>query len=221
MDKTEAFRLAVAEVGTRPSEWLSSFIEQQYGVKIEPRHIPLFRASLEDRERTNQARPAAREVMAPGRAGLVLPRGSQRLLEVRNVALGLLVRHGLPNWSFAYNRRKLTLGLCVYHRQTIELSVHFVERNSAEEILDTILHEIAHALVGPGHGHDAIWKRQCVAVGARPERQGEADMPLGRWRARCRSCGKHFHRYRRPRWRTGWFCGDCGRERGSLAWKYS
>ncbi len=33
------------------------------------------------------------------------------------------------------------MGLCVYGRKTIELSIHFVERdNPADEIRDTILH---------------------------------------------------------------------------------
>jgi predicted SprT family Zn-dependent metalloprotease len=117
-------------------------------------------------------------------------------VEVRQLALGLLVSHGLSGWSFAYNRRKRTLGLCVYHRRTLELSLHFVERNGVAAIRDTLLHEIAHALVGPGHGHDAAWKRQCVVIGARPVRCGHADMPEGRWQARCEGCGRTFHRHR-------------------------
>jgi hypothetical protein len=47
-----------------------------------------------------------------------------------------------------------------------------VDRNGAEEIVDTILHEIAHALVGPRHGHDTVWKAKCTDIGARPERCG-------------------------------------------------
>ena len=78
---------------------------------------------------------------------------SDIFVEIRKLAMDLLAFHNLPDWSFAFNRRKQALGLCVYHRKCIELSVYFVKRNSHEEILDTILHEIAHALVGPGHGH--------------------------------------------------------------------
>jgi predicted SprT family Zn-dependent metalloprotease len=111
------------------------------------------------------------------------------------------------------------MGLCVYHRCTIEQSIHFVERNSADEIRDTILHEIAHALVGPGHGHDAVWKRKCVEIGARPERCGDADMPAGSWQSRCGHCGKDFHRHKRPKRARGWFCRDCGPERGKLVWR--
>src|SRR5262245_60691348 len=60
-----------------------------------------------------------------------------RPLEVRKFALRLLAKHGLADWAFGYNRRKRTMGLCVYGRRLIELSLYLVSRNGAEEILDT------------------------------------------------------------------------------------
>jgi predicted SprT family Zn-dependent metalloprotease len=131
----------------------------------------------------------------------------------------LLDAHGLRDWSFGFNRRRRSLGLCIYHRQTIELSVHFIERNGPDAILDTLLHEIAHALVGPGHGHDAAWKEMCLRVGARPVACRRAEMPAGRWQATCGGCGKLIHRYRRPKRLRGWYCVACGEERGQLAWE--
>src|ERR1700722_17840393 len=93
---------------------------------------------------------------------------TERIRQVRQLAYDLMAQHGLLAWTFAFNRRKSSLGLCLYELRTIELSVFFVIRNPHEEIVDTILHEIAHALVGPGHGHDAVWKRKCQQIGARP-----------------------------------------------------
>jgi len=110
------------------------------------------------------------------------------------------------------------MGLCLYHHRTIELSIHFVLRNGQEEILDTILHEIAHALVGPKHGHGQAWKRKCQEIGARPVRCGQAEMPEGRWKAKCGQCGMNFHRHRKPKKAKGWFCKSCGPERGGLVW---
>jgi predicted SprT family Zn-dependent metalloprotease len=136
------------------------------------------------------------------------------------MALQLMAEHGLHDWRFAFNHRKQAMGLCVYHRKAIELSIYFVERNNPlEAIRDTILHEIAHALVGPGHGHDKVWKRKCIEIGARPKRCGEADMPEGRWNAGCGSCGKRFHRHRKPQRARGWYCRTCGPVEGKLAWK--
>jgi predicted SprT family Zn-dependent metalloprotease len=140
-------------------------------------------------------------------------------VEVRKLALELLASHNLHSWSFAFNRRKQALGLCVYHRRTIELSVYLVKRNSHEEILDTILHEIAHALVGPGHGHDEVWKRKCIEIGAKPIRCGTADMPKGCWLSHCNGCGRQFHRHRKPKRVKGWFCRECGPDLGKLLWR--
>jgi len=140
-------------------------------------------------------------------------------VEYRQLALDLMARHGLRHWNFAYNRRKRAMGVCYYTAKTIELSVHFVDHNGLEEIRDTILHEIAHALVGAGHGHNATWKKKCVEIGARPLRCGQAAMPLGRWRAHCGACGVLFSRHRRPKRLKGWFCQACGPERGSFTWQ--
>jgi predicted SprT family Zn-dependent metalloprotease len=141
-----------------------------------------------------------------------------RRAEARRLAQELMTRHGLAGWSFGLNHRKRSLGLCRYAARTIELSVYLVYGNTAEEVRDTILHEVAHALVGPGPGPDAAWKA-CPEVGARPQRCGEADMPPGRWQARCGGCGEHFSRYRRPKRLRGWFCRACGPQRGQLTWQ--
>jgi predicted SprT family Zn-dependent metalloprotease len=145
--------------------------------------------------------------------------GPHRVPEARQLALRLLGLHGLHDWSFALNRSKLQMGLCRFGPKVIELSVHFVERNGEQAVRDTLLHEIAHALVGPGHGHDRVWKDKCLEIGARPERLDyEADMPEGRWQAVCGGCGRRHHRHRRPKRLVGWYCVFCGRERGRLAW---
>jgi predicted SprT family Zn-dependent metalloprotease len=142
-----------------------------------------------------------------------------RRVEARRLALGLMAQHGLHDWHFAFNRRKRCMGLCRHATRSIELSIYLVDWNGPEEVRDTILHEIAHALVGPGHGHDAVWKRKCVEVGARPQRCGQAGMPAGKWQARCGECGQQFHRHRRPKRLEGWFCRSCGPERGQLVWR--
>jgi predicted SprT family Zn-dependent metalloprotease len=142
-----------------------------------------------------------------------------RRKEVRDLALALMAQHGLEGWSFGFNRHKGTLGICRFGVRTIELSVFLVYHNGVDEVRDTILHEIAHALVGPGHGHDAVWKAKALEIGARPRHCGEAEMPPGRWRAHCAGCGQDFSRHRRPRRLKGWFCQACGPQRGRLTWR--
>jgi predicted SprT family Zn-dependent metalloprotease len=134
------------------------------------------------------------------------------------LAKQLMEQHGLRDWKFGFNRRKRSLGLCRYTARILELSIHLVDRNASAEIRDTILHEIAHALVGPAHGHDDVWKAKCLEIGATPRRCAQADMPDGRWQARCPRCAAGFSRHRRPRQLRGWFCRVCGPELGKLVW---
>src|SRR5947209_15800968 len=97
-----------------------------------------------------------------------------RRAAARELAHELIARHGLFGWGFAFNHRKRAMGLCRFAARTIEVSVYLVERNDLDEVRDTLLHEIAHALVGPGHGHDAVWQAKCREIGARPQRCGQA-----------------------------------------------
>jgi predicted SprT family Zn-dependent metalloprotease len=144
---------------------------------------------------------------------------SDRALQARVLANELLAWYGLNDWTFTFNRRKTEMGLCLYARKRIELSRHFVELNGTEAIQETLLHEIAHALVGPGHGHDAVWKQQCLQIGAKPERLCyTVTMPEGRWRAQCGYCGMLHSKHRKPKHLVGWFCARCGRDRGRLIW---
>ena len=132
------------------------------------------------------------------------------------MARELMAQHGVGDWTFTWNRRKRSLGLCRYRQRRIELSVHFVIANDAEQVRETILHEIAHALAGEDAGHGPLWKAMCLRVGCKPLRcdQGEAIMPRGRWQARCGTCGKEYWRHRRPERRARYWCKSCGPERG-------
>jgi len=143
--------------------------------------------------------------------------------EAAAIALGLMARHGIPHWSFAWNRRKRSLGLCRYRQKRIELSTHFVQANNTAQIRETILHEIAHALAGEKAGHGPKWKAMCAQVGCKPERcdQGEAIMPPGRWTAQCNACGKAYWRHKRPAKKARYWCKTCGPDHGTVVFSLS
>ncbi len=125
----------------------------------------------------------------------------------RELALGLMRQHGLGSWEFAFDARKRRCGAC-YHailcpvskritrKGRITLSLYFVELNPLDVVRKTLLHEIAHALVGPGRGHGATWRAKCVEIGGAPDRCADVNMPAGPWRASCPSCKKEFNRHR-------------------------
>ncbi|WP_234698877.1 SprT family zinc-dependent metalloprotease [Poriferisphaera corsica] len=141
--------------------------------------------------------------------------------DAKAMAEGLMREHGLlPRWSFGFNQRKRTLGLCDYGKKRIELSVHLVHGNDEEAVRDTLLHEIAHAIAGAKAGHGEKWKRVCIEIGARPERcDRSASMPKGKWMASCAGCGHEHTRHRRPLKGRTYYCRECGARAGELVFR--
>jgi predicted SprT family Zn-dependent metalloprotease len=98
-----------------------------------------------------------------------------RVEDAAKLARELMSRFRLVGWKFRFDRERRAFGTCSYQLKTIRLSLPLVELNPEDEVRDTILHEIAHALVGPGHNHDDIWKAKCRQIGARPEATYDAE----------------------------------------------
>src|SRR5215469_8336659 len=73
----------------------------------------------------------------------------------------------LSNWKIRLyaDLYRPFLGLCDYKTKTITLNAHHVDTHPDVEIKNTINHECAHALVGPLHGHDDIWKEKAKELG--------------------------------------------------------
>ena len=95
--------------------------------------------------------------------------------EVEALARDLLARHkassGLgADWTFGFDLSTTRGGVCRYADRRIDLSVSYRHRATRAEIEDTLLHEIAHALVGYAHHHDAVWQAAARAIGCTAER---------------------------------------------------
>lgn len=89
----------------------------------------------------------------------------------QSAAKELISKHLDSSWTFQWNNRKRAFGLCNYTDRTIELSRIMTANQSREQILDTILHECAHALT-PGKGHGPEWKRMARQLGCVPKSTG-------------------------------------------------
>jgi predicted SprT family Zn-dependent metalloprotease len=91
--------------------------------------------------------------------------------DARQLASDLLRRHGLPaaGWRFAFDHARRRFGSCRYGPKLITLSRPLTLLNSEDQVRDTLLHEIAHALC-PGDGHGRRWKAKCREIGAKPAR---------------------------------------------------
>jgi superfamily II DNA or RNA helicase/predicted SprT family Zn-dependent metalloprotease len=78
-----------------------------------------------------------------------------------------LDKHGLNDWKVRLTTDPNVpyLGLCSFKDKAIILNAHHCDIHPDAEIIDTIKHEIAHALVGIGHAHDEVWRSKAKELG--------------------------------------------------------
>lgn len=132
-------------------------------------------------------------------------------IRAMDLAKDLMLKHGITHkgWVFDWDLAMRRFGFCSYREKKVSLSWELVKKNPEEQVKDTILHEIAHALVGPRHGHDGVWRAMCTQIGATPERcynsqVARPELPLIRF---CTNCGKEHQVSRRSRRAPS--CGRC------------
>jgi hypothetical protein len=62
--KEEAVRLALADLGDAPAAEVAALAERKYGIKIDPRFLPVFKATFRAREQLEEARARAKALTA-------------------------------------------------------------------------------------------------------------------------------------------------------------
>ncbi len=92
---------------------------------------------------------------------------TDREKQIEMVARFLMDEYGLNQWSLDFRHMTATLGRTWHIRKHIRLSTYFIATKSYTRMLNTILHEIAHAL-SPERGHGRTWKRIAESIGAIP-----------------------------------------------------
>lgn len=100
--------------------------------------------------------------------------------KLENFANKQLAKHGLTDWSFAWNNTKRSTGKCRYRNKTIYLSKICAPLQSEEASMNTIIHEVAHALT-PGEGHSDVWMAKFIAIGGSGERWAVNTPPPYTW----------------------------------------
>lgn len=134
------------------------------------------------------------------------------LNDAEDLAHDLMDDHNLNHWSFRWSNARTIFGQCCEQSQTLFLSRPLVQAYPEAEVRDTILHEIAHALVGSEHNHDKVWKAAVVAIGGRPETTYTSTVRLPkRWVGHCPLCFREFTCNRRSGTKV---CGPCYRGSG-------
>lgn len=90
---------------------------------------------------------------------------NMKLLEVLFLANQLLLKHNLRNTKIEFRIHHSALGKCVNSGEIISIQINHAINNDMDEIRNTILHEIAHALVGNEYGHNIVWQEKAKELG--------------------------------------------------------
>ena len=94
---------------------------------------------------------------------------NDREQQVAMVARFLMDEHGLTDYGLEFRLMRSTLGKHFRRSKRIKLSTWFINNMPYHRMLNTILHEIAHALAPEGAGHGPDWKREAMRIGAIPK----------------------------------------------------
>ena len=137
------------------------------------------------------------------------------LMEARELALQLMKEHDLEyRFRFEFDNAKRRFGSCSFSPRIITLSRNLVLLNDQQRVTNTILHEIAHALAGPGNGHNWVWRQIALEIGCNGKRCYSKQDTIVVERtliAKCPNCNKESGRFRKPS--KQYSCGNCS---GSL-----
>ncbi len=139
-------------------------------------------------------------------------------------------------WNFEWMTSTRALGKCNWKPlgfgSRILLNEDFVLHAEVNEVTEVILHEIAHVLAGPMHGHDRHWSLICIAIGGHPSRLTKSETfekvvaMNAKYVAVCGDCGdKHYAARLGRRAKAGSnHCGPCVKRHGfndknKLTWR--
>lgn len=131
------------------------------------------------------------------------------LQKAKQKANELIAEH-CPEFKFVFDNAKVRFGCCNYRKKEISLSRELTILNDESKVIDTILHEIAHAVVGKGHGHDYVWRAKALELGCDGNRcyeSHEVATPKGKYLYECSHCGRVVSRHRRIKRSIA--CGSC------------
>jgi predicted SprT family Zn-dependent metalloprotease len=114
----------------------------------------------------------------------------------------------LADWRWKFDNAKVRAGLCNSKTKTLSFSRHYVKLNDEALVRNTILHEIAHALVGTGRGHGVHWRAAARFIGCTAQRcynSNVVKMPVRPYIGRCPNCKREQRRHKRQ----DVACGRC------------
>jgi predicted SprT family Zn-dependent metalloprotease len=90
---------------------------------------------------------------------------NEKIIEVIILTNFLMEKYGVGHFQFDFSNDKSKLGYCTAN--AIKLNYSHAFYSSIEEITQTLLHEIAHAIAGNENGHNTYWKSIAKDIGVK------------------------------------------------------
>lgn len=140
-------------------------------------------------------------------------------------AVDLFLKDQIGHYEIEFNNSLSFSGMCYYTKPKyvedeydpmsshirLQFSRKFFDGTYAE-IMDTVIHEVAHALVGPDMHHGVVWKNKCLELGGSGERtftlSKERKKSLYKWHGIC-GAGHEFFRQRKTKYHDSYYCNYC------------
>lgn len=115
----------------------------------------------------------------------------------------LFIEHGLADtgWTFKFSRTTRALGITYYTKKRIDISGATLPYMTVDEVEDTMRHEVAHAILGPGYGHGPEWKNMARRLGANPRASAKNVRIPPKWTFTCTEtwCRRVYNYQGKPR----------------------
>lgn len=133
----------------------------------------------------------------------------KKFVQAMTRATELMIEHGLGDWRVGLHGKRTALATCYHNQRTIRYSRHFIDVATPEQFDGVTLHEIAHALVGYYHHHDAVFKRKCAEISPNTDyAQSKVNVRMHKYKVECTKCDNMGY----GNVRTTKPCGRCWRE---------
>ena len=135
------------------------------------------------------------------------PKDFESFVKFLNLARSEMDKNGLFDWKLDLDNAKVRAGGCFFKEKKISFSRNFIKNSNDTEIYDTILHEIAHALVGPNNGHNIKWKNMAKKLGCSAKRCHSLIFSDYKW---IRYCENFCWEQKTHRRKLNLICRKCG-----------
>lgn len=103
-------------------------------------------------------------------------------------------------WTFGFDSGRRRAGMCSFNDKKITISKYLALVHSIDDVMQTLIHEIAHAIAGPKEGHSKKWLAIAKKLGYRNDKYtgNEIAEAYAPYKGLCPNGHEHF-RYQKPK----------------------